>query len=232
MRITSLVALLWTLSASADPDQKYYASVRAYLDALPRSDRPFSDGAYGDLAGAGRQDWVGIVRFSRPRPEGGSDPEQDYERIIILTQASNGAYLEAAKSTPIDVYPTFGFNKVRIANRSAYVSSGSAWHECGYSETHQFKLYQGKWRLIGVKFQQGGLTEAEDGSTGQDAAEFDRNVITGNVTAKLTRFNQKPVERHFRVKPQVILLDDLAPGEAFGWSKSFDTYLKDLNTGC
>lgn len=232
MRITWLVALLWAFSASADPGRRHYASVQAYLDALPRSDRPFTKGAYGDLAGVGRQDWAGIVSFSRPRPEGGSDTEQDYERVIILTQAADGTYLEAAKSTPINVSPTFGFRRVQITNRSAFVSSGSSWHECGDSATHQFKLYQGQWRLIGVKFQQGGLTEAEDGSSGQDAAEFDRNVITGNVTAKITRFNQKPVERRFRVKPQVILLDKLAPGEGFGWSKAFDTYLRDLNTGC
>lgn len=229
-----VVAGFVLVPAAEAHDGSHYATVGEYIASVPGIDRSFDVGAYGDMTGHGRRDWAGVVQFSTVPRDNTDDAYwvNMKEQLVILAQGGDGSYTVAARSLAIAAWPNFHFDKVRIAKGSAFFDASSYWHGCGESETLQVKRYAGQWRLIGARFHIGAGINYDDGSHGQDAADFDRNVLTGKVLASITRYNQAPQPRRLHVAPESLLFERIESGPSLGWSRAFDSLLKGLDTGC
>ena len=132
-----------------------------------------SDGlvsANGDLNGDSVPDWAGSIQRSR---EGPSDTAQLW---ILIREGRDGPFRLAA-TTGSRVTSGNGccwVEDIRIENSSLYVQHNEKTHGTMEAATHQFKLYKGAWRLVGVR--------VFNLDVGADTSVLtDSNVLTGRV---------------------------------------------------
>jgi hypothetical protein len=77
--------------------------------------------------------------------------------------------------------------------------------------THQFKFYQGKWRLVGMK-----IYRTDFNPTVPVSIDTDMNLLTGSVIEKRQTGDDKPVSRTRRKKFATYLLKDFDFSNEFG----------------
>jgi len=217
-----LLAALCPVCAHAANPAARFDSVDSFISSMPGATHENVKGAYGELSGPGHKDWAGLVFINNPDSEG-------TQQIFILTQGDDGKYQLAASDQSSDADGGTGHHtvdEVKIAKSSVYISSSWNWHGCGGGATHQFKNYNGQWRLIGVTFNRSNSTttnvKGEAAYDVGDSVNIDRNVLTGNIIIKSKPLGKKPVTENIHVAPELLLFNDYQ--DELGWIDRFNGY--------
>jgi hypothetical protein len=151
------------LSFGTSADEREYKSVEQFTSTL--SPAPVWQVAEGDLNGDGLSDRAIVTH----KPNSDVSPQ-----IYILLQNTRGGFSLAQQSKP------GGHNgsvELEIKNGSLYVHLESI--KCCEQATHQFKLYRGVWRLIGMTHLISASSAKPDG--GPNFVRGDINLLTGDI---------------------------------------------------
>lgn len=187
----------------ADVGQRF-ASVQAFVASLPEGSAELGDRQYGDLAGAGRRDWAGVVLMQ--------DPEFGRaERVAVLVQQADGSYRVAAQSALRSTNggtAHHGLDEVSIQRGSLFVHWSWNWHGCGGSSVQQVKFHKHEWRVIGAEITRAAAVETADGYDAGDSITISHDLLTGDVVVRLKPADGPAETTRSRVKPERVLLDD------------------------
>jgi hypothetical protein len=169
IRRVVLPLLLFFNSLYATAAEHEYQSVDDFMKSLPTTPpATVKQVVEGDLNGDGLSDKVVLtsleVKKSFPVP-----------KLFILLQTPTGRfYLAQESNIGEDPFSTTDVS-VAIRNNSIYVSLEA---ERGLWARHQFKLYDGMWRLIGLFNHSYSDSDDHDNGTG---VEIDLNLLTGDL---------------------------------------------------
>lgn len=161
--VATLLFLLANIGTTAA--EREYKSVDEFTSSLPANTaRRTLNIAEGDLNGDGLSD----------RAISTDDGDGQSHQLYILLQTREGRFLFAQKSKQNSgfwqaVYPSIEKGSLIVNIEGMRPTSGAK---------HQFKLYRGLWRLIGLRY------SSVTGNTeygGVVTSGFDWNVITGDV---------------------------------------------------
>ena len=93
----------------------------------------------------------------------------------------------------------FGYEELKIADRSLFVVFSYQWHACAGNATSQFKRRKNNWQMIGVESFE---LNHSDGSGIEVSSSTD--LVTGNALAKREKNGELNVSR-FKVQPELFL---------------------------
>lgn len=177
----------------ATPDiQVEFSSLEDFLGKTVHGESQVSDEARGDLNGDGLEDWAGVI--SRAKGE-----FQRTSQLYVLLQHQGGYRLaEKSKEEAIAGMGCCWVESLTIERSSVYIQNNAKTAPTMEAATHQFKLYNGEWRLIGVKIFFIDFTKDVD-------TETDMNLLTGAVTEK--RSNRPGIRRSKRTFGKFLLKD-------------------------
>jgi hypothetical protein len=194
------------LTAASQGD---FSSTDAFLKStLKGEDRLYMD-ARGDLNSDGLEDWVGVIERKKPNTSRTS-------QLYVLVQLRQGGYRVAEKSKEEEIAGTgcCYVESLEIRNSSIYIQNNAKADNTMDATTHQFKLYQGKWRLIGIK------TSFTDFNS-HIHTDTDMNLLTGAVIEKKQKGDEgKPITRSRRKKFAASFLKDFDFDTWFGTGRS------------
>jgi|GEM_PF-3100321 len=202
-----ILAMLAAFPASTAEIGQGFASVEAFIRSVPQGERLTGkpeDQGYGDLAGAGRRDWAGVVYAE-------AEQYRKTRRVVVLAQQPDGSYRVAAQGPEESTdggTSHNGIDSVRAEQGSVFVSWSWHWHGCTGSSVQQIKLYKGQWRVVGAELQHANAIQTDEGYDTGDSATLSHNLLTGRATIHFSPRKGKPVTRELRLKPSVELLDD------------------------
>lgn len=120
--------------------------------------------ALGDLNADHVVDWTGILK--------GTDENIGYNQLFVLTSSECGFVVAASKRISLSGGGGW-FEDLEIKRESVFVQTNSKSVSSATATTHQFKLYNGVWRLIGATVVNFNL------NTGNQS-EVDINLLTGD----------------------------------------------------
>jgi hypothetical protein len=161
--IATLLFILVNIGAAAAEHE--YKSVDEFTRSLPAKPARTINIAEGDLNGDGLSDRAVVT----------DDGDGQSHQLYILLQARGGGFFVAQKTKQNGgfwqaVYLSIEKGSLFVNIEGMQPTSGAR---------HQFKLYRGIWRLIGLRYTR--VTgNTEEG--GVATSGFDWNVITGDVT--------------------------------------------------
>ena len=188
--------LLLCFSFNAASAQGDFPSIELFMKATLKGEDRLAAEARGDLNGDGLEDWTGVINRQK------SDSAWTYQ-LYVLLRLRQGGYRVAEKSRE-EVVPGMGccwVEDLRVLRSSIYVQNNAKTASTMEAATHQFKLYKGEWRLVGVKIYLS--DQSADAST-----ETDMNLLTGAVIEKRQKGESKPVsQRRYRQFPASHLKD-------------------------
>ena len=199
--ISALVVVWCSIAASA---QAEFPSTDAFAKSVVKEKSDLSVEAKGDLNGDGLPDWAGVVRREK------GDFQSTYQ-LYVLLRSTGGGYRVAETSTEADI-PGMGccwVEDLRIARSSIYIQNNAKTAATMEAATHQFKLYGGQWRLIGVRIYY--IDHSANTST-----ETDVNLLTGLVIEKKQKGERRPTTTRRSKKFGVRLLKDFDFLNGFG----------------
>lgn len=199
--IIQLITCLIICPALIAHGQEVFSSPDQFVKAIVAGEDSLSVEAKGDLNGDGLVDWAGVIHRQKAAPT--------YQLYVLLQQG--GGYRIAEKSLEEQI-PGMGccwVEDLRIERSSIYIQNNAKTATTMEAATHQFKLYQGQWRLIGVKIYY--LDHVADIST-----ETDMNFLTGLVIEKKQKGERKPTIRKSTRKFNLHLLKDFDFLNGFG----------------
>lgn len=205
MHLLLLVLLL--LSAPLPcPAQDDFQTVGAFLKATLTDVDRLSTDARGDLNNDGLEDWVGVVR---------SEPQNDSPtyQLFVLLRTPQGSYRLAEKTQKAEI-PGMGccwLEDLTIRRGSIYIQNNAKTATTMEAATHQFKLHEGGWRLIGLRIY---LTDHTPNAPMTN--DSDMNVLTGLVIEKVQKGDNRPVSRRRTKKFPVSYLRDFDFSNGFG----------------
>ncbi|MBC7909167.1 MAG: hypothetical protein H7Y30_01620 [Pyrinomonadaceae bacterium] len=162
--------------------------------------------ARGDLNGDGLEDWAGVIR-RQP-----ADASPTYQLYVLLRQAQGG-YRVAEKSIEEEI-PGMGCcwaESLEIRRNSIYIQNNAKTVSVMEAVTHQFKLYQGEWRLVGIRTYYTDFTPDAEGTV-----DTDMNLLTGLVIEKKQKGDGKPMTKNRRRTFATYLLKDFDFSPGFG----------------
>lgn len=200
--IISILVILWSPIVATAQDE--FPTSDAFVKSILKGKSDLSTEAKGDLNGDGLADWAGVIRREK------GDFQSTYQLYVLLRQ-SNGGYRVAASSTEADI-PGMGccwVENLRIARSSIYIQNNAKTAATMEAATHQFKLHQGQWRLIGVKIYY--IDHSSDTSTDTDV-----NLLTGLVIEKKQKGARRPTVTRRSKKFALRLLKDFDFLNGFG----------------
>lgn len=160
--------------------------------------------ARGDLNGDGLEDWAGVIE--RRKADSTSTSQ-----LYVLLRLPQGGYRVAEKSKE-ERLPGMGccwVEDLKISRSSIYIQNNAKTAGTMEAATHQFKLYRGEWRLIGVRIFY--LDVGSDASI-----ETDTNLLTGSVIEKRQKGEHRPMTRSRRQRFATHLLKDFDFSNGFG----------------
>jgi hypothetical protein len=200
--VLSALIILWcpfTTAAQVD-----FAGVDVFLKATLEGEDRLSLEARGDLNGDGLEDWAGVIE--RRKSDSSSTSQ-----LYVLLRLPQGGYRVAEKSKEESVggMGCCWAEDLRISRSSIYIQNNAKTGGTMEAATHQFKLYQGEWRLIGVRIFY--LEISSDAST-----ETDMNLLTGSVIEKRQKGENKPTTKNRRQRFATRLLKDFDFSNGFG----------------
>lgn len=201
-----LVALtiLWCPSATAS--QSEFSSIDAFLKSTLQGEDRLSVEAKGDLNGDGLEDWAGVIQRQK------SDVESTTQLYVLLRLAQGGYRVaEKSKEAPIAGMGCCWVESLEISRSSIFIQNNAKTAATMEAATHQFKLYKGEWRLIGLK-----IFYDDRGSGTEVSTETDMNLLTGAVIEKKQRGENKPVTRTRQKKFSTYFLKDFDFYNGFG----------------
>ena len=199
-----LLILALLCSATTASAQGEFPSTDAFLKSVLNDKSTLSTEARGDLNGDGLEDWSGVIR----REKGGF--LSTYQLYVLLRQGG-GSYRVAEKSTEAEI-PGMGccwVEDLRIGRSSIYIQNNAKTAATMEAATHQFKLYKGQWRLIGVTIY---YTDHSSNTT----TDTDVNLLTGVVIEKKQRGKRPQTVTRKTKKFGVRLLKDFDFLNGFG----------------
>jgi len=181
-----IVALsLFLFSTSGLAKQVYFKNDSDFLASVADANANQSRVAKGDLNGDGRGDLV-ILLVS------GEDMSDRTQKLVVLVQNVDELYSVAASSAPT---PLVGMGCcwvewLEIKRGSVFIQN-NAKTACNIeAATHQFKLHQGAWRLIGLK-----IVYYEHCAEPQVTRTRDFNLLTGKAVYTSETEGKKPEVR-------------------------------------
>lgn len=184
--------------------QAEFTSPEAFLKSVLQGKGDLSAEAKGDLNSDGVADWAGVVRREK------ADFLSTNQLYVLLRQAGGG-YRVAETSTEAEI-PGMGccwVEDLRIGRSSIYIQNNAKTAATMEAATHQFKLHNGQWRLIGVRIYY--TDHSSDSST-----DTDINLLTGLVIEKKQKGERRPVIKKRNVKFALRLLKDFDFLNGFG----------------
>jgi hypothetical protein len=160
--------------------------------------------ARGDLNGDGLDDWAGVIERRKSDSSATS-------QLYVLLRLPQGGYRVAEKSREESVggWGCCWVEHLEIRRSSIYIQNNAKTAGTMEAATHQFKLQQGEWRLIGVRIFH--LEVSSDAST-----ETDMNLLTGSVIEKRQKGENKPMTKSRRRRFAARLLKDFDFSNGFG----------------
>lgn len=163
--------------------QVEFTSTDAFLKSILSGEDRLSVDAHGDLNGDGLQDWAAVIHRQKP------DSAPTYQ-LYVLLRHTNAAYRVAEKSLEEEIagMGCCWVEDLRIARSSIYIQNNAKTAATMEAATHQFKLHNGEWRLVGVKIFY--IDHSTDVST-----ETDMNLLTGLVIEKKQKGTRRPVTK-------------------------------------
>lgn len=199
--LTVLVTLLCPFAA---PAQSEFTSVDLFLKSVLSGDGRLDMKAEGDLNADGLADWTALILREKPG-------ESSTYQLYVLLRLPQGGYrvTEETNAESISGMGCCWVEDVRIERSSIYVQTNAKTAATMEAATHQFKLYKGQWRLVGLKVYY--LDHTTDIST-----ETDMNVLTGAVVEKRQKGDGKPTVRRRSKKFGIYLLKDFDFSNMFG----------------
>lgn len=193
--LLALVILWCPFSATA---QENFPGIDAFSKSTLKGEDRLSVEARGDLNGDGLEDWAGVVR----RQPVDSSPTY---QLYVLLRLRQGGYHVAEKSIEEEI-PGMGccwVESLEIRRSSIYIQSNAKTVSIMEAVTHQFKLYKGKWRLVGMR------SYLTDHSPNAPATiDTDMNLLTGSIIEKRQKGDNKPITKSRRKDFGTYLLKD------------------------
>ncbi|MEA2204871.1 MAG: hypothetical protein QOE77_1647 [Blastocatellia bacterium] len=184
-----------------------FASADAFVKSISKSGQTLGMEARGDLNGDNLADWVGVIHSERTEDSAATD------QLYVLLQIAAGGYRLAAQSQKAEI-PGMGccwLEALSISNGGIYVQDNAKTGVTIEAANHQFKLYKGQWRLVGLKVYYSDLRPESQPDT-----DTDMNFLTGSVIETKTKENKKPVIKRSRKRFATYLLKDFDFSTGFG----------------
>ena len=203
LMLLTLVILWSPFSTTAQGD---FSSIEAFLKSTLKGEDRLSDEAKGDLNGDGLEDWAGVIH----RQQANSAPTY---QLYVLLRLRQGSYHVAEKSKEEEI-PAGGccwVEDLKISRSSIYIQNNAKTGSTMEAATHQFKLYKGEWRLVGIKIYYTDFSPEPPATM-----DSDMNLLTGAVIEKKQKGDDKPVTRSRRKKFATYLLKDFDFSTRFG----------------
>jgi len=201
-----LATLIFFCCPPAKASQGEFPSLDAFLKSTLQGEDRVSVEAKGDLNGDALEDWAGVIQRQK------ADVQQTTQ-LYVLLRLSQGGYRVAEKSmeAPVSGAGCCWVESLEINRASIFIQNNAKTATTMEAATHQFKLYQGEWRLIGVK-----IYYDDHGTNTSLTTETDMNLLTGSVIIKKQKGENKPVTRKNRKKFSTRLLKDFNFHNGFG----------------
>jgi hypothetical protein len=199
--LSALVIVCSPFTATAQVD---FASSDVFLKATLEGGGRLSLEARGDLNGDGLDDWAGVIE--RRKTDSSSTSQ-----LYVLLRLPQGGYrvAEKSKEEKIAGMGCCWVEDLKISRSSIYIQNNAKTAGTMEAATHQFKLHEGEWRLIGVRIFY--LDVSSDAST-----ETDMNLLTGSVIEKRQKGENKPMTKSRRKRFATHLLKDFDFFNGFG----------------
>lgn len=160
--------------------------------------------AEGDLNADGLADWTGLIHREKP------DQSPTYQLYVLLRQPKGGYRVaEKTKEEEIAGMGCCWVEDLQIQRSSIFIQSNAKTATTMEAATHQFKLYKGEWRLVGLRIYY--IDHSSDVTT-----ETDMNVLTGTIVEKRQKGDRRPTVRRRTKKFNISLLKDFDFLNMFG----------------
>jgi hypothetical protein len=200
--ILSTLVLLGCPMAAAAQD---FAGIDAFLKATLKGEDQLSVDAKGDLNNDGLEDWVGVIH--RRTADGGPTYQ-----LYVLLQLSGSGYRVTEKSpeAPVPGTGCCWVEDIKISRSSIFIQSNAKTATEMEVAMHQFKLYKGEWRLIGVN-----ISNDDHGTGAYKTKDTEYNLLTGLIIEKSQRGRKKSSSRRHK-KFATFLLKDFDFYDGFG----------------
>ena len=209
--VLSILIVLWCpFSISAQRD---FSSIDAFLKSTLKGEDKLSLDAKGDLNGDGLEDWAGVIDRQKI-----DDPPTS--QLYVLLRLSQGGYRVAEKSKEVALGGAgcCWVEGLEIRQSSIYIQNNMKERNTMQASTHQFKLYQDQWRLIGVS-----ISYTDLNSDPQLSSDIDMNLLTGSVIEKKQKGDDKPITSSRRKKFSAYFLKDFDFGFFDRFGEPFST---------
>ena len=177
LNIAGLVVILCcTFNAAA---QSEFASTNEFLKSVVKGEDQVTE-AKGDLNGDGLADWAAVIH--REKSGFGSTSQ-----LYVLLRKREGGFRIAEKSLEEQIagMGCCWTEDLRISRSSIYIQNNAKTAVTMEAATHQFKLYQGEWRLVGLRIYY--IDHSKNLTT-----DTDMNLLTGAVVEKRHKGNRRP----------------------------------------
>ena len=200
---------LFLFSSSGLASQVHFKNDSAFLASVAGANADQSRVAKGDLNGDGRGD-LAILLVS------GDDLSDRTQKLVVLVQSANGLYSVAASSA---ITQSVGMGCCWVEwleiKRGSIFIQNNAKTACNIeAATHQFKLHQGAWRLIGLK-----IIYYEHCAEPQVTTTRDFNLLTGKAVYTSETEGKKPEVQVKKGRSTFYFLSDYDFYNGFGASK-------------
>jgi len=198
------LAILWCTLAFSSAEK--YAGAEEFLLSIPHASVNDSSIAMGDLNGDNRSDLAIVVQ---------TEPEafKRYNQLHVLMQDESGQYTHviSSKKSLISGMGCCWLESIEIKNGSIYLQNNAKTSCEMEMATHQFKLYQNTWRLIGLK-----ISNYHHCDEPQLLIVRDINILTGKIIDSKQVDDAPKVYEYKKFSPEEILLDDYDFFHGFG----------------
>jgi hypothetical protein len=192
LALSVLIILGCPLATVAQTD---FSSVELFLKSVLKGEDRLSNEARGDLNGDGLEDWAGVIQRQQP------DAAQTYQLYVLVRSGQGYRVVEKSKEAPVAGAGCCWVENLEIRRSSIYIQNNAKTASTMEAATHQFKLYNGAWRLVGLRIYY--IDQSSDTST-----ETDTNLLTGAVVEKKQKGESRPaVKRRYKKSPAFFLKD-------------------------
>ena len=202
--ILSALVVLWCPFATAA--QVDFSGIDAFLKSTLKAEDRLSFEAKGDLNDDGLEDWAGVINRKRAEPS-------RTDQLYVLLRLRHGGYRVAEKSKEEEVPGTgcCGVEDLEIRRSSIHIQNNVKTDGKMTATTHQFKLHNGVWRLVGIRAYQTDFNPAVPASIDTEV-----NLLTGSVIEKRQKGDDKPVIMRRRKRFATYLLKNFDFSPRFG----------------
>ena len=202
--VLSALAILWYPCATAA--QADFSSTDAFLKSILRGGDRLSIEARGDLNGDRLEDWAGVIERQKTN-------SLATNQLYVLLRLGQGGYRIAEKSREAEIAGAgcCWVENLEIRRSSIYIQNNAKTASTMEAATHQFKLYKGEWRLVGVK-----IYDTDLSPDAPATIDTDINLLTGSVIEKRQKGDDKPITRRRHKKTAIYLLRDFDFFNGFG----------------